>query len=123
MKIFSTNFSKKISLFVLLTFALNILCEIGVVGRIDKDNHSISSLSSQVSVDSNLSTDSSDQDQGQNCTDPCHVGNCHFGHCTHIIMSENSYEHSAIPAAHLFVNDSAPSAPNLKSLRRPPRLS
>ena len=59
-----------------------------------------------------------------NCADPCHIGSCHFGHCSHHIISGYSLISPCVfNKDHLVFNALVPEYPYLDGLRRPPRYS
>ncbi len=120
MKKFKLNLSRMISLIILLAFGLNILADIGLSSTAEVDSHSSIVESSRVEVST---VDADPSESKEHCNDPCHAGACHFGHCAHILTTKHIYRHYFLSLAHVPVTDSAPSMPNLESMKRPPRLS
>ena len=60
----------------------------------------------------------------QKCTDPCHMGHSHFGHCSYIATSSDLRLHSV--NSKILSSDSRQTtfeSPNLDGLRRPPRIA
>lgn len=65
--------------------------------------------------------DHSENSQPSDCSDPCHVGGCHFGHCPFPILSEMFYFYSLTNHVGFQTINRIPEDPFLQGLRRPPR--
>jgi len=81
--------------------------------------HSVEASDADVAV----TTFSAPSDK-EDCNDPCHVGQCHFGHCSVVVSDSKDrsvyIQPTAIQHAFTFQQHAGPA---LKGLRRPPRLS
>lgn len=60
--------------------------------------------------------------QSQKCSDPCHVGQSHFGHCSFLAansaLNYPAFSHSCLKS---FLSLIMVEGPTLEGLRRPPR--
>lgn len=58
------------------------------------------------------------------CFDPCHAGNCHFGHCS-ITFRSSSHNHLTLSLDQVSFskNDEMIEEPFLEGHRRPPKIS
>lgn len=105
-----------ISAIILFGLGINIL---GVVDFFAAQSHEISSIEMNVAAPShheNAPSDSSDRD----CDDPCHLGQCHFGHCTHALIGD-SESFSITDDSLLLAKSVIPySGPYLDGIKRPP---
>ena len=81
-------------------------------------SHSVSASDADAATTLSSPTDKAD------CTDPCHVGQCHFGHCSVVVSGSRYRSVSLQPTSlkHTFTFQHH-AGPALKGLRRPPRLS
>lgn len=90
---------------------------------LDSDNFPVS-RDTGASIASIQSSDlSSPSSEGSHCSDACHLGFCHIGHCA---FPSTSPVHLSFPLIEMKLSPSDPlafEAPSLDGLRRPPRLS
>lgn len=122
----SMKFDKRvISLILLLAFSLNIAGELVtsfngfLPQKLSNVNQSESSYT--------LVTDSLDQNSDLSplgaCEDLCHLGSCHFGHCSHLVKADLKLSSIAVfEATHPSWNVSVPSNPYLEFPKQPPRF-
>ena len=68
--------------------------------------------------------DSKSDNHDETCSDPCRLGQCHFGHCSivfsNLIVRYPTLEITKEPTA---IFDSLKSGPALEGPRRPPKLA
>lgn len=56
------------------------------------------------------------------CDDPCHLGSCHLGHCSHLVKTELNMASPTLTAlSHGLWNLLVPSNPFLEGPKHPPR--
>lgn len=119
---FTSKFNKIVTSLFLFCFALNLFVEVGILAGAEKDSHSpiVSKVESKIIASEINETDNQNK---QNCSDPCHEGICHFGHCSFtpasiffVYMERASLKHN--PG-----RDLAYPTPLIFGLKRPPRIS
>lgn len=60
---------------------------------------------------------------GDSCSDPCHAGVCHFGHCTHLVLHSQSFAFiNVLGSSWIQANSTSLLSPYLDPWKRPPRF-
>jgi hypothetical protein len=120
---------KSFSILMLLVFGVNLIAEIASAHSESLQTHSSISAVSSFDSDSGGYQNEESTPQGVNtehkgCTDPCHRGQCHFGHCAyHAVSGYAAISPALLSKGHIALNFLAPKAPFLDGPKRPPRLS
>lgn len=87
------------------------------------ENEAIHSAGEQGPVAQLLCDDPHASDQHEKCTDPCHVGLCHIGHCSFVSnQTDVQMSHANLASVVSGFSQTAVEGPVLEGLRRPPRL-
>lgn len=115
------NFKKVVAAVLLALFTLNIFADSGLVKYELKDSHS-SMTSGHEKIQSKDLT-KSNKSSSEQCTDPCHTGKCHFGHCAHTIVSSYFAVVRDNLSSYTIFGLSEPDAPSISGLKRPPKFS
>ncbi len=111
---------KKIMLALLLVIlGLNILIDLQLANT--KDTHASSLMSDLQCTGVNEFSRANDEPSPFHCSDPCHVGDCHFGHCGHTLVPTYHFVSDEIFLDYIVGYFRRHKNPNLSALRRPPR--
>lgn len=116
------DFKKAVAVALLILFGLNLGIDAGLIPSHDDDNYA-SSLASYSDISAAKEIANNKEPVPRECNDPCHLGECHFGHCGHIIVSNYP-----MISKDLFRNFRSgflktPADPHISGLKRPPRFS
>lgn len=120
---------KKFSILMLVVFGFNLIAEIASSQFENPNSHIASSNVSNVSGDSGSLESEKSQSQDVNtdhkgCMDPCHRGQCHFGHCAyHLTSGYPALGPDLFSLVHIDFGFLAPKSPFLDGPKRPPRHS
>lgn len=115
------NFKKIVAAVLLALFGLNILVDSGLIKYELKDSHS--SMASGHDKIQSKDLSKSNKSSAEQCNDPCHIGNCHFGHCAHTIVSAYFAVDRDTLSSYMIFGSSEPDAPIISGLKRPPKFS
>lgn len=67
-------------------------------------------------------THASSSGQEESCKDPCHIGRCHFGHCSVVLsLSDIQFLDSKMEMSRVHRPQSNIVAPFIEGLKRPPK--
>jgi hypothetical protein len=121
---------KKFSILMLVVFGFNLIAEIAS-SQFENPNAHMASSSSLSRVSGNSSTYENEGSQSQDvntdhkgCMDPCHRGQCHFGHCAyHLTSGYPALGPDLFNLVHIDFGFLAPKSPFLDGPKRPPRHS
>lgn len=115
---------RQISFLMLLVLGLNLVAE--SFAETELNEHGRTSSANAYFQDSLISasgsSDSSNIDH--HCDDFCHVGSCHFGHCSHqLATSPFLFLLSEQVSSKFFGLFNEPTSPFLDRVKQPPRLA
>ncbi|MDZ4660137.1 MAG: hypothetical protein SGJ18_00825 [Pseudomonadota bacterium] len=125
MIVLEIKLTKIVTTFLLLLFGLNLAFDMGIVKPAFKDSHTTTFVEDHESntVSDALTKSSQENETQQHCSDPCHVGNCHFGHCAYPPAPVFSLNFNAFFLEYDMGSLSIPPTPVISGLKRPPRFS
>lgn len=119
-----------VSFLLLFLLGVNLLAGASSFHSEQLDEHSVGATFSQLMDGSQPSlhsaTDCTDEThtKSSHCTDPCHTGRCHFGHCSYqaVKIYFGMAPHLSLQS-HLTYDLVIPKGPFLEGPKRPPRHS
>ncbi|MGE0634041.1 MAG: hypothetical protein AB7O96_16625 [Pseudobdellovibrionaceae bacterium] len=110
-------------LVVVIFLGLNILTEFSFSSSSQSNNFSMSFESVHAIEISGSSVVDSKDNADRNCSDPCHVGRCHFGHCAVPSQNRNEISFYGLGSAYSKREVRVPNSPILDGPKRPPRFA
>lgn len=115
---------RQISFMLFLVLGLNLVAE-SFASALPEDHRA--AASANASVDSDFVSAASSADASNidhHCGDFCHVGSCHFGHCSHqLAASPFFFLLSEQVSSKFFGLFNEPASPFLDRVKQPPRLA
>ncbi len=118
-------FVKRLLIFVLMLNFFSVVIGADPVATASADlfcgRGSASASQKKASISASGDSDHNGESQSSDCSDPCHVGGCHFGHCPFPILTEMVYLYTSTNQVGFQTIDRIPKDPFIKGLRRPPR--
>lgn len=120
---------RKISILILVVFGFNLVAEVVSAHFQSPDLYISTSSASAASDDSDSYMAGKSQSQDLNsehkgCMDPCHRGQCHFGHCAyHGASGYSALSADLFKLGYINCDFLVPKSPFLEGPKRPPRLA